>query len=253
MKPITIWGQHAIAELLHKGGLRGILYLCPNKKKTDKLRKLAEASGIKTILTDEAELERLVPGQRHRGAVLILEEMPLVYQSDLKYQLKQLDQPGALVLLLDGITDPQNYGAILRSADQFGADLVVVTERKAAPLTQAVVAASAGAASYVKLVTVVNLVKAIELLQANDFWVYGADLAGQNLWETRLTGRIGLVMGSEGQGLHRLVRQACDGLLRIPAQGHVDSLNVSVATGILLYEIRRQQGWRGSFQPGAQH
>lgn len=253
MKPITIWGHHAIVEILRKGGIRGILYLCPDRKKAFELRQLAEERGIKIVLTDNLELERLVPGQKHRGAVLVLEEMPLAYHSDLKYQLRQLDSEQALVLLLDSITDPHNFGAILRSADQFGVDLVVVTERKSAPLTQAVVASSAGAANYVKLVPVANLVQAIELLQANNFWVYGADLRGQNLREMRLVGRIALVLGSEGMGLHRLVREACDGLLRIPAAGHVDSFNVSVAAGILLYEIRRQQGWQGSVQQGAQH
>jgi 23S rRNA (guanosine2251-2'-O)-methyltransferase len=149
----------------------------------------------------------------------------------------------SIVLLLDHVVDPQNLGAILRSADQFSVDAVIVPERRAAPLTAAVIQASAGTASYVPLITVKNLPRAIEELQRGAFWVFAAEMAGEALHRAKLDGRIVLVMGAEGGGVSRLVAERSDGLVAIPMAGHADSLNVSVACGILLYEVRRQQGW----------
>jgi 23S rRNA (guanosine2251-2'-O)-methyltransferase len=153
-------------------------------------------------------------------------------------------EPGAsaLVLLLDHITDGQNLGAILRSADQFGVDLVVVPAHGAAGSEQgAVLRSSAGAAAWVPLAREANLVAVIGTLQEAGFWVYGGDSTGTPAPETPFAPRAALVLGSEGQGLARLIAKHCDTLVSIPTAGHIDSLNVSVAAGILLYELRRQQ------------
>jgi 23S rRNA (guanosine2251-2'-O)-methyltransferase len=148
----------------------------------------------------------------------------------------------ALVLLLDHITDGQNLGAILRSADQFGVDLVVVPTHGAAQGEQgAVLRSSAGAAAWVPLAREANLVSVIGTQHGAGFWVYGADSTGESAPETVFAPRTALVLGSEGQGLARLIAKHCDTLVSIPTVGHIDSLNVSVAGGILLYEIRRQQ------------
>jgi 23S rRNA (guanosine2251-2'-O)-methyltransferase len=224
--------------------VEGVLYLSREKKKTETLRELADAAGISVILGDDEELTKRSGSADHRGALLLLEEIPLQYRDSLSFLLKNISAPEALVLLLDGITDPHNFGAILRTADQFQADFVVITERRSAHETQTVVKTSSGAASYVTIATVPNLTNAIELIKKHEFWVYGADLEGERVDTIELKGRVALVLGGEGQGLRRLVRESCDGLISIPSHGHVESFNVSVAAGILMYEIRRQQGFK---------
>jgi len=244
--PTVIVGFHSIEEILKRGSLRGSLYLLPDKKKYDDLRQLAADGRVPVVLADERELDSVSGGADHRGAVLVLEELPFEYRNNLSFVLKGIAGQAALVLLLDGITDPHNFGAILRTADQFQADAVLVTQRRAAHETQTVVKTSSGASSYVTLVTVPNLRQAVETLKENEFWVYGADVSGTEASAVNLQGRVALILGSEGKGMRTLVRESCDGLVRIPAGGHVDSFNVSVAAGILLYEVRRQQGFRFS-------
>ena len=152
---------------------------------------------------------------------------------------------GGLVLLLDGIEDPQNLGSLIRSAHCFGANGVIIPRDRAAAITPAVIKASAGAAGHVPVARVVNLTHAIDFLKEKGFWIYGTDAeADTGLESVRFGGDIGLVMGSEGKGLRPLVRKHCDILLSIPLFGKVDSLNVSVAAGILLHEIRRQSAPR---------
>ena len=141
--------------------------------------------------------------------------------------------------MLDGITDPHNLGAILRSADQFGVDLVIIPERRSVQANETVQKVSSGAAQYVKMSVVTNLSREIAYLKENGFWVYGADMSGNSSYEEKFSKRSVIVMGSEGDGISQLVRKNCDYITSIPMQGHIDSLNVSVATGILLYEYRR--------------
>ncbi|MFP4550223.1 MAG: 23S rRNA (guanosine(2251)-2'-O)-methyltransferase RlmB [Spirochaetales bacterium] len=149
----------------------------------------------------------------------------------------------ALVLLLDHVTDPHNYGAVLRTADQFGVDFVIVPGKRAAPLSAVAIEASAGTAQFVSRVTVANLAGAVDELKKANFWVYAAEMGGAPAHRLTLSGRVALVMGNEGKGVSRLVGERSDERISIPRQGHADSLNVSVATGVLVYEIRRQQGW----------
>ena len=200
----------------------------------------AHRHGIAVERTTRAELARVAP--EARGAALRVNttvgEAPTLRQA-----IESTNAADALIVVLDHITDPQNYGAILRSADQFGVALVVVPGRRAVPLTATVIQASAGTAQFARIVTVANIANALKELQAAGFWVYGADLSGQRMDRLDARGRVALVLGSEGPGLHRLVRERCDLLVRIPAAGHVDSFNVSVAAGILMFEVRRQQGF----------
>ena len=146
-----------------------------------------------------------------------------------------------LVVVADGVTDPVNLGVIARCADQFAADLLVIPRRRAAPITAAVMQASAGAAAHVPTVAVPNITRVLEQLKTLNVWSYGADLAGEPLDRVRFPARVALVLGAEGGGLHDLVARRCDQLVRIPTAGAVDSLNVGVAGGILMYEVRRQQ------------
>ncbi len=144
------------------------------------------------------------------------------------------------MLILDSITDPHNFGAILRSADKFGVSLVIIRERRSVRDSATVAKTSAGAINYVPISVVSNLNSAIALLQEAGYWVYGADISGDSLVDEKFASKVAIVMGSEGRGISPLTKQKCDSMLTIPTCGSVDSLNVSVATGVILYELYRQ-------------
>ena len=244
-----IVGFHAVEEGL-KGALRGsVLYLERGAgARVQRIEHLAQANG-KVIIkkVPKADLDRMSGGADHRGAVLDLVmsapgSQAKLQRLDVKEFVRRLgDDDGALVLVLDEITDVQNLGAILRSADQFSVSLVILPERRSAQINPTVVKVSSGAAHYVPTTRVVNLNREIEYLKEAGFWVYGAALGGQSLFETSFPKRTVLVMGSEGKGISQMTEKLCDHLVTIPTSGHIDSLNVSVATGIMLYEVRRQQ------------
>jgi 23S rRNA (guanosine2251-2'-O)-methyltransferase len=243
--PVRISGLHAIEEAL-RAGTSGVLYLSRRNPRTELLKRLAESRKVRVVWTDDRRFDGRSGEPKVRGALLEVEDGAGVAGGitlDFGESLAQIRGETALILLLDGITDPHNLGAILRSADQLAAELVVVTARRAVGETETVVRISSGASVYVPLCTVANLSQAIERLKKHDFWVYGADAAGRRLDQLELGGRVAVVLGSEGAGLHRLVRERCDELVRIPAAGHVNSFNVSVAAGILMFEVRRRQGF----------
>lgn len=200
---------------------------------------LALAERLETVVTRVAkgELDRLAPG--HRGIVLEAAEGSEREAADLDTFL--LDPPErSLVILLDHIEDPQNLGAILRSADVFSADLILTPRRRSAPLGDAAVKASAGAAAYAPLVLVPNLAESLRRLKKAGYWLYAADMAGTSLPAADIAARSALVLGNEGAGVSRLLKDECDFVLSIPMSGHVDSLNVSAAAAVLMYEYRRR-------------
>jgi 23S rRNA (guanosine2251-2'-O)-methyltransferase len=238
-----VFGFHSIEETLRKGGVGGTLLLSRESARIGQIRELAEKKGVPVAEVEDAELTRLCGSEAHRGALLVLERASASQKSSLKHHLKRLTDDKALVMVLDGITDPQNLGAILRSADQFQAELVIIPSRRSAQESQTVSKVSSGASEYVPLAVVPNITSALELLKENGFWIFGADAAGESTDKLDLKGKVCIVMGSEGTGMHRLIRERCDFLVSIPAAGHVDSFNVSVAAGILLFEARRQQGF----------
>lgn len=200
---------------------------------------LARENDVRIERVSQHSLTRLAPDARDAAVKISVRTS----NGTLSELLQEVTTERALILVLDHVVDPHNYGAILRSADQFGVDAVVVADRRAAPLTAAVVQASAGTAHHVRIVQEKNIAKAIPRIQEAGFWVYSAEMEGQRVWETNLTGRVALVLGSEGQGVSRLVSERADAAVSIPTSGRADSLNVSVACGVLLYEVRRQQGW----------
>lgn len=241
-----IYGHHAIEEAVKKAGMGSTLYI--ERTKADKFSSLireAKLTGkIAVRKVSRDELERMLPGADLRGALLDMGgprrgASRLIETSVEEFCAKLGDDDEALVLMLDGITDPHNLGAILRSADQFGVDLVIIPERRSVQANETVVKVSSGAAQYVPMSVVTNLSRALGTLKENGFWVYGADMAGESSYTTRLARKSVIVMGSEGDGMSQLVRKNCDYIISIPMRGHIDSLNVSVAAGILLYEARR--------------
>jgi 23S rRNA (guanosine2251-2'-O)-methyltransferase len=238
-----VFGFHSIEEALRRGVGEGTLLLSREGPRITQLRQLAEKKGVPVSEVEDGEITRLCGVPTHRGALLVLARASSSQKASLAHHLKDMTAEKPIVLVLDGITDPQNLGAILRSADQFGVELVVIPSRRSAQESQTVSKVSSGASEYVPLAVVPNIPAALELLKENGFWIYGADADGQPTNSLKLTGKVCIVMGSEGTGLHRLVRERCDFLISIPAAGHVDSFNVSVSAGILLFEARRQQGF----------
>ena len=241
-----IYGYHAIEEGLKKAFAGSTLYLVRNGgEKLSRLEFAARCTGkvaVKKVSRDE--LDRMAPGMDHRGAILDLggprKGASRLKEVSVEEFLSSLsDDDGALVLVLDGITDPHNLGAILRSADQFGVDLVIIPERRSVQANETVVKVSSGAAQYVTLSVVTNISREIERLKASGFWVYAADMNGSPSYGMNFDRRSVIVMGSEGSGISSLVRKNCDYVVSIPMRGHIDSLNVSVAAGILMYEFRK--------------
>lgn len=238
----TITSLHGIEETLKDPPSGAELLVGKKNARMDALVALARKGKVGVREASETELSLAAEGRDHRGAVLVLPAGRKTKETTLEDFLATFDSETGLVVLLDGVTDPQNYGAILRSADQFGVDLVLIPARRSASDTPAVSSASAGAVAWVPHAVVTNLTRALGQLKDKGFWIYGADMDGTPAPQAKLTGRVALVLGSEGKGLSRLVRDTCDVIVSIPTRGRIDSLNVSVSAGILLYEVRRQQG-----------
>lgn len=235
-----ITGFHAIEEAVRAGNIRGRLYTSKSGGRHQKIEQEARNAGIKCIRSSDEEIKRLSGADDHRGIMLAIEERSTSLQNiTLKTFLKNLTKEKSLVLLLDGITDPHNYGAILRSADQFGVDLVIIPQSRSAKDSEVIGKTSSGAREFVS-VAVENLSRSVDMLKEAGYWVYAADMDGQASYKLNLKGRTAIVMGSEGSGVSKILSEKSDGIISIPAHGHVDSFNVSVAAGILMYEVVRQ-------------
>jgi 23S rRNA (guanosine2251-2'-O)-methyltransferase len=197
---------------------------------------LAGRAGIPVERVRRESLDRMAAGGRHQGVVASAVEPPALGDDDLEALLDGLGETPFL-LVLDGVQDPRNLGACLRTADAAGVHAVIVPRDRAAGLTGAGRKAAAGAADTVPLVRVVNLARCLKKLKARGIWLVGADAEGPGtVFEADLAGPLALVLGAEGTGLRRLTREACDLLVRLPMQGRVESLNVAVAAGVFLYQ-----------------
>ena len=237
---------HAIEEHLKKGTPAFRLYVAKQTARTSQLARLAEGNGVKVSYVSHAKLDRIYSTGEHKGVLLELRAPDVegiqTGRNDAFAFLPRIEtRADSLVVALDGITDPHNFGAVLRTADLFSAECVVVQSHKSARKSSVVESVSTGASIWVRVVMQPNLGTALNLLKKRGYWIYGADVAGQSIEKTDLSGKTTLVLGSEGKGLRAGTRKQCDGLIRIPSSGHVDSFNVAVAAGILMYEIRRQQ------------
>ncbi|MDR3162135.1 MAG: 23S rRNA (guanosine(2251)-2'-O)-methyltransferase RlmB [Spirochaetaceae bacterium] len=233
-------GFHAIEERLRAGGSRGPLLVAKIGPRARELVALATEHRIPIHRVGTHELDRIASD--HRGIVLQVEDLPGKGDLSLEGFIAGLgDRKDALVAVLDEITDPHNYGAILRSCDQFAVDLVLTRRRRIAKHAEVIARTSAGAVSWVSAVETPNLSRALRDLKDAGFWIYGADMAGEPVYTKDLTGRLAFILGGEGGGISRLLRDACDGFVSIPAKGRLDSLNVSVAAGVIFYEALRQR------------
>lgn len=236
-----ITGNHAIEEALKKPMNGMTLYVVRGSKRALSLELAAQASGkVAVKRVTEQDLAKMDPD--NHGAVLTTPRGSSDASSRMTVQslLDSLGKDdGALVLILDEITDPHNLGAIIRSADQFGVNLIVLPERRSVSVNETAARVSSGASRYVPVTYERNLRNVIDTLKLNGFWIYGADMNGSPSYNAAFAKKSAIIMGSEGSGMRDLVRANCDEIISIPMRGHIDSLNVSVAAGILLYEFRR--------------
>ena len=239
-----IFGLHAVQAALERAP-DTVPELWVDQLRGDKrmavILELARKAGVRVHTADKRELEALVPGVRHQGVVARSEMSKVLDEAALDALLDKLDVPPFL-LVLDGVQDPHNLGACLRSADAAGVQAVIAPKDRAVGLTATAIKVASGAAQTVPFIQVTNLARCLKDLKDRGIWLVGLDgHADQSLYQTDLRGPLALVMGAEGQGLRRLTKEHCDFLAIIPMTGTVESLNVSVATGICLFEALRQR------------
>jgi len=239
----VLYGLHSVEEALKAGRRRFDHVIVARDRHDERLARLVSAcreAGVRVRQETREQLTELAGAPTHQGVVAVVRPKELLAIEDLF--VSQRTGAARLVLALDGVEDPQNLGALLRVADGAGADGIVLTERRSAPLSPVAVKASAGAAEHLRIARVVNLVRALEELKKQNLWIIGLDERGSTDYDRfDFTGNCVLVLGREGAGLHDLVRRTCDHLLRIPMAGGVSSLNVSTAGAVVLYEAARQR------------
>lgn len=224
-------GNRKIKKILLAQGLKESFAL-------GEIKKLAKEKATPLQVIERKILDDLCHDSVHQGILVYAEPISYLHLKDF---LEPLSEKEIIVLLLDEITDPQNLGSLIRTAEAAGVKGIVVTKRRSVGITPAVVKASAGAIEHIPLVRVSNLVVSIEEFKKAGFWIVGADMASEKIYfEADLRERLCLVLGSEGRGLSRLVKEKCDFLVKIPMYGKVSSLNVAVAGAILMFEARRQ-------------
>ena len=235
-------GFHGVtARLRHAPDSIEALYVDGDRRdgRMQQLLDRARAAGVRITVSDGERLQRLAAGSTHQGVVALCRDVDLARSLD--DVLAQVDRQ-TLLLLLDGVTDPRNLGACMRTAEAAGAQALIVPRDRSASLTPVVAAAAAGASETLPLVSVTNLARAMDEIRAAGVWIVGAaGEAERSVYEIDLTGPLAWVLGAEGHGLRRLTREKCDWLARIPLQGHAESLNVSVACGVCLFETLRQR------------
>jgi len=246
MKSKLIFGFHAVtARLRHEAESIEEIYVdaARHDPRMRELLKAVQAAGVRVIQADESRLSSMVGSRRHQGVVAKAGAVSLARNLD---ELLDMVVGPPLILILDGITDPHNLGACLRVADGAGAHAVIAPKDRAVGLNATAAKVASGAADTVPYITVTNLARTMRELKERDIWLIGTtEDADKGLYEADFSGGTALVMGSEGEGMRRLTRETCDLLVSVPMLGSVESLNVSVASGVCLYEARRQRMVKG--------
>ena len=247
MSSELIFGLHAVNSLLEHEPERFIEVFALKERDNDRLTPLLKELnniGISVQYVNRKTLDNKCDGGRHNGVLARVKEGKKLNETDLDTLLNRIEAKGEapLLLILDGVTDPHNLGACLRSSDAAGVHAVIVPKDKSVQLTSVVRKVACGAAETVPLIAVTNLARTMRELQERQIWIVGtAGEATQDLYQPKLNGPLAIAMGAEEKGLRRLTREHCDELISIPMAGSVSSLNVSVATGICLFEVVRQR------------
>ncbi|MCC8161342.1 MAG: 23S rRNA (guanosine(2251)-2'-O)-methyltransferase RlmB [Oscillospiraceae bacterium] len=237
-----IIGRNPILEAIRSG--RGIEKILVKKGKYEgsivPIIKKAKDAGIVIQEVDKAKLDAAAEGGNHQGVVAYVSAHEYSSVNDILDRAREKGEP-PFVIICDKITDPHNLGAILRTANCVGAHGVIIPKRNSAGLTGVVAKTSAGAVEYTPVAKVTNIASAIDSLKKEGLWIAAADMDGEEMYKIDLKGALGLVIGSEGEGISRLVKEKCDFIASIPMSGEINSLNASVAAGVLMYEALRQR------------
>ena len=237
----VICGRNPVTEALKSGTNLDTIYICGSGGSLNLIRRLAKENGVVVKDALDAKLTKLSGGASHQGVVAVGACAEYVTIDDI---LAASEKKGTkpFIIICDEIEDPHNLGAIIRTAETSGADGVIIPKRRSAGLNATVFKTSAGAASYVPVARVSNLAAAIDELKERGVWIYGTDASGSDYTATDFTGSCGLVIGSEGFGISKLIQKKCDFMVKLPMLGRINSLNASVAAGIFMYEVLRQRG-----------
>ena len=237
-------GIHAVREALEAGSTFDRILIARGRQdfRVEEIVQLARAHGVPVRFEDRGQLDRVANTRDHQGVVAIAAARAATTLEDILERANQSKDQAGLIVLLDGVEDPHNLGAVIRTALAAGAHGVIIPERRAAGLTDTVARASAGALAHLPVAKVTNLARSMEELKETGYWLVGLDEEGQKSYtEVDYSSPTGIVMGSEGKGLHELTRKRCDFVVSLPTTGPVKSLNVSVATGVVLFEAIRQR------------
>ncbi|MDF1758723.1 MAG: 23S rRNA (guanosine(2251)-2'-O)-methyltransferase RlmB [Legionellaceae bacterium] len=244
MSEQLIYGIHAVTSLLnspHKRIKKIIINKDRSGVRVDKILELASQFKLVIEEISAKEMERDFPDVVHQGVVAVANPLPQYSEQDIPFLIDS-SADNVLILILDGVTDPHNLGACLRVADAAGASFVIIPKDKNATITPVVSKVACGAAEFIPLIRVTNLARTIKELKKQGIWIYGTDLsATESIYKLDCKVPLAFVMGAEGDGMRRLTRESCDVLCTLPMLGSVASLNVSVASGISLYEVVRQR------------
>lgn len=225
-------GREIDKIMVKKGGYEGSLVTVIKKAKSLKLP---------VVEVDKAKLDLLSDGKNHQGVIAFVAAHTYTDVKDM-IKLAKEKSNAPFIIILDKVTDPHNFGSIIRTANCAGANGIIIPKRGSVGLSETVAKTSAGALEYIPIAKVTNIAETVEMLKKEGFWIAGAEADGELMYKTDLTGAIALVIGSEGEGISRLVKGKCDFLCRIPMYGDINSLNASVAAGVMMYEIVRQRG-----------
>ena len=241
----VVIGRNAVKELLLGGRDVDKLYITSGEREgsINQLLGIAAERGIPITECDRTRLDTIAKGGRHQGIIAIAAERNYSSIDEILAYAEEKGEP-AFVVVCDGVEDPHNLGAIIRSAECVGAHGIIIPKRRAVGLTATVAKSSAGALEHMKVAKVTNLASAIDDLKERGLWIYAADMDGSTYYKTDMKGPAAIVLGSEGFGISRLVKEKCDFIVSIPLYGHVNSMNVSCAAAILLAEVARQRNDR---------
>ena len=236
-----VYGRNSVIELIKSGNpVHKVLLRSQKEGRNSDILYLLKVKGIPYQFVDNSVLAKYSAGKNHQGVLAFTAAKEYVEPEDI-LELTYNKGEDPLILMLDGVEDPHNLGALLRSAEATGVHGVIIPKRRSVGLTPAVARTSAGAVEYVAVARVSNLVQTIKYLQGQGCWVTGAEAGGKDIFQTDLRGPRAIVIGGEDKGLSRLVRESCDEIISLPMLGKISSLNASVAGSIILYELIRQR------------
>lgn len=238
---MLIYGKNPVLEAINSDTTINKIYVQKNNKELYEIKRLAKSKKIVILDAEKSKLDKMIDGKNSQGIVASITDFKYSDIEDIIEVAKEKNEE-PLVLVLDKIEDPHNLGAIIRTAECLGVHGIIIQKRNSCQVTDTVEKVAAGACSYMKVARVANITESIKKLKDFGLWVYGLDMEGSTkIYETKLSGPIAIVVGNEGSGISRLVRENCDFMLNIPMTGNINSLNASVSAAISIYEIVRQK------------